>query len=282
MTENVLPHFSDPPLSEVAISVQFEPLEKLAVPEIGLLWQHYGSRFNHVEQHPPIEPVIERYGVRESESNFPNINIQLLTGGPPLPRIWFLSEDKTELLQIQQDRFIRNWRKVKKGDQYPRYDDHIRPKFLEDIKDFKEFLRDNNIGKIIPNQCEVTYTNILVSGSVWHSHSEIGKIFSFWASDYESFDDCEIENARFQIRQIIRDSSGEFVGRLYVSASPVYKGSEDTPCYSLTLVARGKPLSNDLDGIIGFVDLGREKIVKSFAKITDKKLHDLWGRQDLN
>jgi len=277
VTGKTLPEFSDPPLHEVALSVQFEPLEKLVVPEIGLLWQHYGSRFSHVEQHPTVDPVIERFGVKSRVAGVPKVQwMEVL----PLPRIWFLNESKTELLQIQQDRFSRNWRKLSSSEHYPRYEDHIRPKFIEDLKDFCSFLEANKIGKVVPNQCEVTYVNHIRTCDIWKGHSEMAKVFTSWSADYSSPDHCEVEDARFQIRHIIKTDEGEPVGRLYIVAEPAYLGLEDEAIFSLSITARGRPISQDIQGIEGFVDLGRECIVKAFANVTRPAMHKHWGRKN--
>lgn len=275
VNSNALPEFSDPPLHEVAISVQFEPLDRLVVPEIGLLWQHYGSRFSHVEQHPTIEPAIERFGVKSIAAP-PRLR---LIENLPLPRVWFLSERKTELLQIQQDRFIRNWRRLTDEDQYPRYVDHIRPRFVEDLKDFYAFLEANEIGKIVPNQCEVTYVNHIRNCDLWRVHSEMAKVFACWSSDYVAPADCEIEDMRFQIKHLIK-KNGEPVGRLYIIADPAFLGVDDEPIFSLKMVARGKPLAEDIEGVLAFVDLGRESIVRAFANVTRTEVQMHWGRTD--
>ena len=277
MTETQLPHFAKAPLFEVAISVQFEPLQRLVVPEIGLLWQHYGPKYPHVEQHPQVEPAIERLGVRQSVSRMPKFE---LVAEAPLPRIWFLSDDKKELLQIQQDRFIRNWRKLSSSDEYPRYEDHIRPEFMADFQDFQAFLVANEIGRVIPNQCEVTYVNYIDPGNGFATHAHIGRVFSIWQQDFSETSIYEIENATFSVRYLIRSESGEFIGRLHASAQPVYRGNDDQVAFQLRFVARGKPFSSDLDGIIKFVDEGRERIVRLFADITTPEMHEVWERKD--
>lgn len=277
MTRKPLPEFSDPPLHEVAISVQFEPLEKLVVPEIGLLWQHYGGRFAHVEQHPTVEPAIERFGIKTRVAAPPSVRwMEVL----PLPRIWFLNEAKSELLQIQQDRFSRNWRKVSAEDRYPRYDDHIRPKFIEDLNDFCGFLERNNIGKVAPNQCEVTYVNHIRACDIWRLHSELDKVFTCWSGDYVPAGNTEIEDTRFQIKHLIKTADGEPVGRLHIVADPAYLGVEDEPIFVLNITARGRPLSEEIQGIIDFVDLGRECIVRAFANLTRPAMHEVWGRKN--
>lgn len=277
MNGPTLPIFSAPPLQEVAVSVQFEPLQRLVVPEIGLLWQHYGSKYHHVEQHPLLPSRIERIGVRQPVNRKPTFQ---LLDGPVLPRVWFLSEDKRELIQIQQDRFVRNWRKLEKDDDYPRYDDHIRPEFLSDLRDFCEFVSENAIGDIVPNQCEVTYSNLIMSGDCWATHADIGKAFTAWSQTYAQTSRYELEDARFSIRHLIKTAEGEFLGRLFVTTEPLFVEIEERPGFRLDLVARGRPLSPDLDGIMGFIDLGREHIVRAFADVTRPALHRIWGRKD--
>lgn len=278
MNGNTLPCFDDPPLQEVAISVQFEPLQRLVVPEIGRLWQHYEKKgYQHVEQHPPIEPAIERLGVRKRFMHRAELR---LVDGPMLPRVWFLSDDKRELIQIQQDRFGRNWRKVEEGDDYPRYDDHIRGEFLGDFEDFLGFVTDSGIGAVAPTQCEVTYVNLIVGGDGWKTHADCGEVFTPLSRDYTVASRYEIEDVRFATRHLIRAQEGEFLGRLHTTMQPVFVGPEEKPGFNLTLVARGRPLSAELDGIMGFIDLGREHIVRAFADVTRDSMHRIWRRID--
>jgi hypothetical protein len=42
-----LPEFDNPPVVEVALSVQFEALATLRTPQIGLLWQEFRDRFHN-------------------------------------------------------------------------------------------------------------------------------------------------------------------------------------------------------------------------------------------
>ena len=55
-----LPEFDNPPVIEVALSVQFETLANLRTPQIGVLWQEFRDRGQagrpckegHVTRHP--------------------------------------------------------------------------------------------------------------------------------------------------------------------------------------------------------------------------------------
>ena len=271
-----LPSFSRPPLVETALGVQFEPLENLHIPRIGLLWQRFRDQLPIVEQQPPIAPIIERVGARAPLQR-PGFEI---LQRPPLPRCWFLDRAGTELLQIQQDRLIWNWRKTSDSAPYPRYEDGVRPRFVEYLDKFLDFLKDEEMGDFRPNQCEVTYVNHIVSGEGWSTHSEIDKVFVGWNSAYKEHALLDLENIQFNCRHIIYDEAHKFLGRLHVNVEPVFELSGDKPMFVLSYTARGMPLSPDRDGVLGFLDLGRQRIVETFDNATTPEMHRIWRRID--
>lgn len=270
-----LPEFSCPPLAEVALSVQFDPIQKLTIPEVGLLWQEYSEKFDHVEQQSPIESIVERFGVRSKQ--LLNPRLELMTSAP-IPRVWFLDEHRRELIQIQNDRFIRNWRKVQDDDDYPRYIEHIRPSFVKDLSIFTEFLASRQLGKLTPNQCEVTYVNVIHPSSAWSDHSKIQDAFSLFSGAYNGIENCDIEELRFQIKHLLTDEDNNPIGRLHVEASPAYSSKDNQELIELKIIARGKPASETIDGALEFIDFGREKIVQVFDKITNTSLHNIWEK----
>lgn len=117
-----LPEFSRPPLTEVALTVQFEKVDGFRTVHAGLLWDRLRRELpnlEHVEEHPPIEQAIESpgpIGVRPS-----GVRVEVVDT-PGLPRLFFLTHDKTQLIQLQVDRLSHNWRKVGGTEPYPRYE----------------------------------------------------------------------------------------------------------------------------------------------------------------
>ena len=74
-------------------------------------------------------------------------------------RLWFLNDDQTELLQLQNDRFGRNWRKMPPVDKpYPRFETMI-AQFERELHMLSAFCVSNRIGKVVPTQCELSYVN---------------------------------------------------------------------------------------------------------------------------
>ena len=103
-----LPEFESPPIVEVVFSVQFEPLGSLRTAQIGLLWERFRKDFPKVDEKPPLEPVLERFDRPQSVKvglRFEALDV------PPLARVLFLNEPESQLIQVQPDRFIHNWRK---------------------------------------------------------------------------------------------------------------------------------------------------------------------------
>lgn len=88
-----------------------------------------------------------------------------------------MNEPGTEMIQLQVDRFIKNWRKAGHGDVYPLYELVVKPSFNRDLKEFEEFVTAEGLGVIQMNQCEVTYVNHIVADDVWTDWPEAAKIF---------------------------------------------------------------------------------------------------------
>lgn len=268
-----LPEFRNPPVVEVALSVQFDTLEKLRTPQIGLLWQKLRDRFPRTEDQPPLEPVYERFGVPTSPGG--GLRLQLLTKPPPA-RVWFLNPDGTELIQVQQDRFVHNWRKGDEGGSYPRYES-IRGCFEDEVTQFRDFLKQNGMEEFNPNQCEVTYVNHIFPRDSSSGHSHFSEILAPFRPEFSDSFLPQPEDGRLSLRFVIpgRDDP---LGRLHVDVQPAYEAASDRPMYRMALTARGRPTGGGIPGVLGFMDLGREWIVRGFASISSTRMHETWER----
>lgn len=116
-----LPDYKKPPVVEVAISIQFNPLKELNVPKLGALWLEFEKEFPETQDQPPLSPVFEVYGQIQP----PRFEFRF-EAAPPLSRCWFLNKAGTELIQVQQDRFILNWRKTTETAKYIRYEENYK------------------------------------------------------------------------------------------------------------------------------------------------------------
>jgi uncharacterized protein (TIGR04255 family) len=262
-----LPDFDDPPVVETVLSAQFEPLPALQTAQLGLLWGEYRTAFPKAGEHAPIDPVIEQFPERPTG----RMALKLQTfENPPIPRLSFANEQGNEMIQVQNDRFIKNWRKEGDGEQYPRYDKTIRPNFDRDYRIFLAFLERNRFGAPRVNQCEVTYVNHILTGQGWAHYGDVDKLFTFWRSP-DSTPPGPPEDLRLHARFIMPGESGKPMGRLHVDLQPAIRVSDNLPMYVLHLTARGQ-----IGDGLAFFDVGREWIVKTFKKLTTESMHNIW------
>jgi uncharacterized protein (TIGR04255 family) len=113
---NSLPEFDKPPVVETVLSVQFDPLSLVKTAHLGLLWQEYKDGFPKTEERPPLDLVREQFP--EAPIVRFGLRVQALENSPA-PRFWFINERGNEMIQVQNGRFVKNWRKEGEGEQYP-------------------------------------------------------------------------------------------------------------------------------------------------------------------
>jgi len=270
-----LPDFENPPVVEVALGVQFDPIAGLTVPQLGLLWDRcFRKDFPNSEEHAPLESTIERFGI----SGLGNGGVRIqMANRPPSPRVWFLSNDGSELIQVQPDRFTHNWRKGGRSVEYPRYD-HIRREFSEEISKFEKHIEAEGLGKVTPNQCEVTYVNHISTNEEWQTHAEMGNVIALCKPEFSEEFLPEPEELHMKGSFVIPHDDGTPLGRLRFSMEPAFRRSDNAPVFLLNLVARGRPTNEGLAGVLGFMDIGRKWIVRGFAALTTPKMHAVWRR----
>jgi uncharacterized protein (TIGR04255 family) len=96
----------------------------------GLFWQRVKDEFPNTEEHPALTPVLEQAGEPVPQA----VQLRFETQEPlPLPRFWLLNSGGAEMMQIQNDRFIKNWRKGAANAEYPHYTPVIKPAFERDL-----------------------------------------------------------------------------------------------------------------------------------------------------
>jgi uncharacterized protein (TIGR04255 family) len=262
-----LPEFDNPPVVETVLSVQFDPLLSLKTAHLGLLWSDYKASFPKTEGRPPLDVVGEQFP--EAPVGRVGLRVQTLEN-PPVPRLWFINERGNEMIQAQNGRFVKNWRKEGDGEQYPRYEKTIRPQFDRDYKIFLEFLKRHQLGEPTINQCEITYVNHILAGDGWEHYSDFDKVFSFWRSANMT-PPGPAEDLRMHVRFLIPDQGGKPIGRLHVHLQPAVTTSDNHPMYVMELTARGQ-VGQSLD----FFDIGRQWIVQSFKRLTSDAMHQVW------
>ena len=269
---NVMPEFKNPPVSEVALSVEFSPLENWTSSHGLSFGSIIKAEYPNIELQLPLISEIEKFGDALWQQNQMKLEVMNQNSN----RFWFMTDPSNWLIQIQQDRFVVNWRKVSGEEEYPRYEKTIRSRFVLELERFLKFVEENNIGTIKVTQCEVTYVNDIPHGEYWKTITEATELFSMITKN---------NNANFLGALESFSMTGSYLmpnaqGRLRYSINHALRSIDKKEVLKMNLIARGRPASSDKDAIVSWVDMGREWIVKGFEDLTSKKAHALWGKKE--
>lgn len=266
------PEFRQPPVIETVLGVQFEPLTRLNIAHIGLYWNTIRQSYRLVEQRNALEPQIETFDSRATEAKLR----WKISGQPELPRAWFISDASPsgqQLIQLQQDRFVQNWRRKSSLDQeYPRYRANSE-QFRSAFESFLEFCRREQLGDVVPTQCEVTYVN-----HIWPLEGEtiatlVHRCFNgLTCAPGDEFLPSVPESVHFGFSYELPDKRG----RLRVSINPALSVPESRQFLDFRLTARGAPESPTMDEAMRWMDLGHHWVVCAFKSLTTPVMHKEW------
>jgi len=264
--------FDNPPVIETVLGIQFAPLERFTASHVGLYWSgHLDDGWTEIKEAAPLVPQVVKFN-RQDMFQAPGFRIE---ESKPLIRTQVILGNQEQMLQIQEDRFIFNWKK--RGRDYPSYDS-LRPEFTKHFRAFQSFVQANNLGDIKLDHWEVTYVNRILKGELWNSLDDWESIFPNVFAPYNEVNGQLLEgfNSRWGFRL------GKEEGRLTVSLAHVLTKDENdangdsVEAIDFRLSAQG-PI-RDLNELDKSFDLGHNAIVSRFVNMTSESAQKRWGR----
>jgi uncharacterized protein (TIGR04255 family) len=274
-----LPTYDNPPLVEVAMSVQFDPPGRLNTAHLGAFWWTQRQEFPTVRVVQPIPAHPEDF---TDEGQWLPPSLQLALSEEPLCRLQFSSADEQWLCQIQPDRLVVNWRK--RNVAYPRFGETL-SRCLKAWKIWCEFLAAEKLDRAVPKLWELTYVNRVPKEELWQQPSDWPNVFpGLWGGQSTAINGVQL-----------RGLHGQWVwdratprARLYVEPRPA-RSSDNPPneLLMLSLTARGpvlaEPATPNPDSsraITAGMNVGHELIVLTFDAINSDKAKLHWKRHD--
>lgn len=259
-----LPNFTNPPLDEVVLGVQFASIPKYTSVFANDIWALFKDEFPTVEEQSILEPKFETFG----GVNLPP-RVQFQVGPPPIgSRLWFVSPEENHLLQFQADRFLINWRKHPRPQEYPRFEG-ISETFKQNLNLLRDHFFTTFQYELDVNQAEVAYINIIRV----EEFSDIGDWLELWDGG-----GLNVEALNISFNEVILDAEGKPYARLTHDIQSVFSTEHNHKAFRLSLTFRGKPKSNNVPAAMEFLALGRDKIVKRFDEFTTDQAHKIWGK----
>ncbi|MGI8640407.1 MAG: TIGR04255 family protein [Pyrinomonadaceae bacterium] len=257
-----LPKFNNPPVIETVLGVEFKPLQSWQIPHFGLFWNRIRSNYQRFAVQPPLPGQVEKFG---NEQNTLTISLNK----SPEARCWFFDDNGNWLLQIQNNRFISNWKRASPS--YPNYKG-FNERFEREWNRFNEFLNTEKLGQLHLLQCEVSYINHI---EVNINFDDLGDIFPIWGEINKEGFLPKPEAVGFNTAYVIPENRG----RLYVAMQPVVRHSDFKAVIQLAITAKVKIASDNNNGMIEALKLAHEWVVCGFTDFTSDKMHEVWQRK---
>jgi uncharacterized protein (TIGR04255 family) len=271
MSKKPFPDYEKPPVVEVVSGIQFKPINKLAGPYLGMLWEKFKTNYPVIKEAAPLMPAIESFDVAPTSEM---ASFQDFFG---LTRTWFETNDGNGLIQIQRDRFLHNWKKEKQSDTYPHYE-YVIGKFRQSLEIFEKFLKEADMDTLEPTQFEITYINHIFKGEGWESLDDLGTVFRDVVREKKENRFLPApENFNWQTNFLFPERAG----RLHVSTRLGARKTDGVPAILLELTARGITSDRSLSSMWSWFDMAHQWIVYGFADLTaDTIQKNVWRRKN--
>jgi uncharacterized protein (TIGR04255 family) len=264
--KRTLPDFECPPAVETCLAIHFDPLEGWKLRHFWLFWEQIRQDYPTIEVHPPLAqgPIV----ALGFEAVDPRKEWDI-----PI-RCWLMNNDRTRLIQIQNNLVMHNWRKTGGPEAAYLHYDEIRPVFQREWNRFREFLNAHQLTRPRITRCEVTYFNQLERGVGWQSFAALPDVTPNWSGRGSEGFLPPPQAAAIQVFYPMSQNEGQ----LEIQLHPALRPTDGKELIQLTVAGRCKPASTEDSDLFSSLDLAREWVVRGFTDFTSAKMHRLWRR----
>jgi uncharacterized protein (TIGR04255 family) len=248
--------FQNPPLNEVVFHVAFPELDPFGQPHIGLFW-------NEIRDDFPTIKAVPRVGL---------VPKSFLGDALPDNRVWLLHRSGNQILQIQDDRFLFNWRKTGDNDAYPGFD-ALYPIFKDYLARFFDFLDGEELKRPTITSFELHYVNHIYEG-VWKDWRDVGSIFPFISWQLAIPELSNVKSLRFSAGCSMPEE-----GELHLNVDTRTHSQTRQPLLNFEIKFTGVNKSLSLDSLDAVFASAHEHIGRAFRQLTTEKAQEHWTPQ---
>ena len=256
--------FENPPIDEIVCDILFDSIKGLRAGHFGVLWQKFKPDFPETEDQILLAPV------PREDLETPN--------KPSLPRVWFVHKNENEVVQVQRNRFIYNWRKRQADAEYPGYKKVIE-NFERYLSRFQQLLAEENLGNPIPKKYELTYIDLIPKGQGWEDLDGLEKVFpNLLSLTKQNIFPTGVRDINWQNRLSLPNN----LGQLQMSIRNAQRVSNNQPLLSIEFKASSNQPHEPMRDypMRDWFDAAHDTIIKLFSNLISDEIQDkYWGRK---
>ena len=269
------PRFYSPPVVETVLGVQFANLTGYSTAHAGWFWKDYleklgdkpSLRWTQAVDAPRLEDQFERFGADDVWA--PQVAMKILSPSQS-QRAQIIRSDSERMIQVQDTRFILNWRK--QAGAYPKFGPLLQ-EFRIMLHAFESFAVEAGFGTLKYNQWEIVYVDQLKKGDMWESARDWSKIFP------------GLSMPPVRVNQLLsigdetmsadwRFSLADRRGRMYIALRQIRIPQSKEEVLNVTFVGRG-PVTATETWEQGF-EIGHNALNETFLAITSPEAQEHW------
>lgn len=271
------PDFANPPIVEFVLGAQFAPLENFNTGHFGLFWERLGrNEWPIVGEEPPLDPQFEQFEAPRWRT-VRNLQFKLQPGFQQ-GRLTLQNADRDRMIQLQDTRFLLNWRKRTSGTEvkYPS-DKVLIGEFESKFAFLEKFVAEHNLGELQLNQWEITYVDSFPQDELWQSPADWQHILPglFGTLSTTTQSELSLEHRAAEWSYEIRPKKG----RLHVNAQVGFLTESGRPSLLLNLTARGPIGGSGIASLREGLDLGHLVSVREFLAMVDPEIKAKWNQK---
>lgn len=274
MAATRLPEFRKPPVAEVVLGAQFDPLPGFTNGHLGAFWKSLPGEWPTTDDAPALPQEFERFGDEQQMVQLGLIRFSLSQTPASRLRIWNRRKDR--MIQIQNGRLHYNWL-GEEDQEYVRYPT-IKAEMFSALEELRAFVRREELGELRFNQWEVTYVNHLPRGTVWNSPADWSRVFASSVCLPTQLPTATLEGLSADWRYALEGDRG----RLHIQLQHAWRDTKKEPgrqeLLIFKLTARGPmPEAEGADlGLGSGLDVGRNVIVTTFKEVASIEARQYW------
>lgn len=255
--------FDKPPVIETSLGFIFNKIVGWNVLHFGALWEHFKNKYPHTEFPPPIIATPPA----------PPLTVQWSPSESIIPlRALFTDASRSQLVQVQNEFFLHNWRKTDETPDYEHYD-RILPLFREDWSVYLAFLAERKLARPTIIRSEMSYFNHIVRGQDFETYEDLPKVFRNWRGFEKNPVFNGLEFVAFHIVQPVG------VGKIQIVVSPGVRTADGKEILQVNLTASVVPSGSADDSIFLALSECHQIALRSFDGFFTDEMLSKWGRK---
>ena len=246
----------NPPINEVVIAVYFgSQLVDFRSQHVGLFWKRIRDEFPVVRQQFPVGIGT---GVGPEETF-------------PMPRYWFVAHDEVNLVQVEKNAFMLNWRR-RGNNVYPGFQG-VKSNFDRLYGEFEDFLKfDVDTSEVMVELCELTYIDVIPQCEYWRKPGDTSALIPSFSNLYADFD---VTFGDFDCRYVVHSGHDVTLSKRIWTINKA--GQSGLPALGIEMKATNRFASVRKTGTDDWFWRAHDETLKHFMNLTSEDIQrDHW------